>query len=125
MDSLAEQLNKMLALYGEKVTEEIKKDIKEVANETRVIIRNTSATKTGRYRRNWAVRKVLENANEIRMVVYNKSPTYRLTHLLEKGHKKSNHTGNVAPSPPGGHIKPAEEWAQQELEKRIEKAVKE
>lgn len=124
MDPFLKQLNDVLTLYGKQVTEAVKADAKEVANETRRKIRNEAPKRTGDYRKNWAVKKSFESANEIRYTVYNKAPTYRLTHLLEAGHEKSNHAGRVGPTPPGGHIKPAEEWAQREFEKRIEKAVK-
>ena len=56
----------------------------------------------------------------IRCVISQKSPTYRLTHLLEYGHKTRSGTRTKAQP----HIKPVEEWAEREAMKEIEKAVK-
>ena len=56
---------------------------------------------------------------KISVVVHNRE--YRLTHLLEHGHKARD--GSRAKAIP--HIAPVEEWAVSEAMKAIEKAVKE
>ena len=120
MDSLLKQLNNTLALYAKEVTEDIKADAKKVAYHAKGKIQKNSPSRSGRYKKNWAVKEAYESANEVRYVIYNKAPTYRLTHLLEKGHAKKN-GGRVRAYV---HIKPVEIWAQKEFEKRVEKAVK-
>lgn len=120
MDSLLKQLNNMLALYAKEVTEDIKADAKTTAYQAREKIKKNSPSRSGRYKKNWAVKKAYEDANEIRYVVYNKKPTYRLTHLLEKGHAKKN-GGRVRAYP---HIRPAELWARKEFVNLVKEAVK-
>lgn len=56
----------------------------------------------------------------IRCIVHQKSPHYRRTHLLEDGHK--SRSGRSVRAQP--HIRPVEEWAEREVLKAIEKAVK-
>lgn len=116
--SLKEQLSNILDVYAKDVTEQIKKDAEEVAKETVDKSKQDSPKRTGKYKRGWKVKKVFENANEVRYIVYN--TRYRLTHLLEKGHAKKD-GGRVAARV---HIRPAELWAQKEFMSRIEKAVK-
>ena len=52
-------------------------------------------------------------------MIYVKEPDYRLTHLLEKGHKSRN--GGMVKA--RKHIAPVEQWVQEEFEKRVREAV--
>ena len=119
MDSLLKQLNDMLVFYSQEVTEQIKKDAKTTAYHARGKIQKNSPSRSGRDKKNWAVKKASEDANEVRSVIYNKKPTYRLTHLLESGHAKKG-GGRVRAYP---HIRPAELWAQKEFVNLVKKAV--
>lgn len=114
---LAEQLNDALMLYSAEVTEQIKEEARDIAEETRIKIRDSSPQRTKKYRRGWKAKKVFENANEVRYRIYN--TRHQITHLLEKGHARKG-GGKVAPRI---HIRPAETWAQREFMKRIKKAV--
>ena len=119
MDSLLKKLNDTLALYSQKVTEQVKKDAKTTAYHAKGKIQKNSPRRSGRYKKNWAVKIAFEDANEVRYVIYNKKPTYRLTHLLESGHAKKD-GGRVRAYP---HIRPAELWAQKEFVNLVKKAV--
>ena len=89
--------------------------IKETATETVMKLRNTSPVKTGSYARGWKVGKrrgsdyIVHNATD-----------YQLTHLLENGHVIRNKKGTYGRAPAHKHIKPVEEWASDELPRRIE-----
>lgn len=113
-----EQLDGILVFYAKEVTEEIKLIAEEVAEKAKQRIKDSSPKRTAKYKRGWKVKKIFENANEVRYKIYN--TRYQLTHLLEKGHTKKG-GGRVAPRV---HIRPAEVWAQREFMKRVKKAVR-
>lgn len=117
--SLEQQLSDVLVLYSQEVTEQVKKDAKTTAYHAKGKIQKNAPSRSGRYKKNWAVKKAYEDANEVRYVIYNKKPTYRLTHLLESGHAKKG-GGRVRAYP---HIRPAELWAQKEFVNLVKKAV--
>lgn len=119
IDDLTKTVIKELESYSDRLTEDIKRDVKEVAAGCRDKIRQNSPVKTGDYRKGWSSRIAFENNQDIRMEVYNKT-NYQLTHLLEHGHAKTG--GGRVPGKP--HIKPAADWAEEQLVKKVEVSVK-
>lgn len=108
-------IERELSAYSQEVTENIKKEIKEVAKETVATLKSTSPRDTGEYARGWGYKVEFESEEDIRVrIKNNKKP--QLTHLLEYGHAKTN-GGRVEGKP---HIRPAE----QQAEKKLENAVK-
>jgi len=121
MDSLLIDINKVLAQYTSNVNMVIQSTIDTTARDAAQKLKAESARThgNGEYARNWAVKKERGSA-----VVYNKAPTYRLTHLLENGHdivRNGKKVGEYRPKEK--HIKPVEEWVQDELPKRLEEAL--
>ena len=121
MDSLLVDVNKVLAQYTSDVNMVIQSTIETTARDAAQKLRTESARThgAGEYAKNWAVKK-----ERGRAVVYNKAPTYRLTHLLENGHdiiRNGKKVGEYRPAEK--HIKPVEEWVQDELPKRLEEAL--
>lgn len=103
------------------ILDEVKKSCKcvlqtqslAVAKETVTKIRNASQRLTGSYARGWRVSKrggglVVHNATD-----------YQLTHLLENSHVIANGSGTYGRTTPIKHIEPAEQWASEELPRRI------
>lgn len=103
------------------ILDEVKKSCKgvletqslAVAKETVTKIRNASPRLTGSYARGWRVSKrggglVVHNATD-----------YQLTHLLENSHVIANGSGTYGRSTPIKHIEPAEQWASEELPRRV------
>lgn len=99
----------------DKSAEKLKKLIKEGAP-----VNKRKSKRRGTYKRSWTVK-----TDEDTFSVYIKricSPReYRLTHLLEKGHKAPRGGGFVKAQP---HIKPAAEKIKAEYVKGIENIVK-
>lgn len=103
------------------ILDEVKKSCKgvletqslAVAKETVTKIRNASPRLTGSYARGWRVSKRAGG-----LVVHN-ATDYQLTHLLENSHVIANGSGTYGRSTPIKHIEPAEQWASEELPRRI------
>lgn len=116
--NLEKDVKDLLSKYSQDVEKSTEEIIKEVAKEAAKKLRDTSPRKTGKYAKGWGVSmeggRITKTA-----IVYGKKNTYPLAHLLEHGHAKKG-GGRVAPIP---HIKPVEEWAVKETEKRLIKAV--
>ena len=117
--NLSVVLEKMLSEYTDEVRRGVKKDVHDVAIECRDEIKKKSPVDTGKYRAGWATRTAFESLYDIRMEVYNRSKP-ELTHLLENGHAKVN-GGRVSGRP---HIRPADEHAEEELDRRVKATVK-
>lgn len=110
--------------YTEEVQEEIKKVVKDVSEEAKKKVSDASPVnvrktkKRGSYKKGWRV-NVEEGNNFINAKVYNKTD-YQLTHLLENPHHKRN---GAMWYPKKQHIAPVNDWAQEEVEKEIIKAI--
>ena len=114
----------ILGDYADEVQEEIRKVVKEVAEEAKTKVSDNSPVnvrrtkKRGSYKKGWRV-QVEEGINFVNAKVHNKTD-YQLTHLLENPHAKRN--GEMW-YPKKQHISPVNDWAQEEVEKKITKAV--
>lgn len=111
-------MGKILAKYGDDVTEATRRLVKRAGNEARDRLKQTSPKDTGQYVEGWTTGQYTWTALGAEITVYNaKKPG--LAHLLENGHVKQN--GGRAPAKV--HIKPVEEEVGRELEENIRKAV--
>lgn len=105
--------------YSTDVQKNVETALKRVGEEARIKVKATSPKRTGKYQRGWKVD--FQNRNgHISCVVHQNGKNYRLTHLLEHGHKSRN-GGRVKAQP---HIAAVEEWAEREALKAITEAVK-
>ena len=92
-------------------------DSLEVAKETVQKLKNTSPRKAGDYAKGWKVSK--KRAKGLTTLIVHNATNYQLTHLLENGHDIVNKKGRYGVSRPIKHIGPAEEWASEELPRKI------
>lgn len=120
MDSLLVNINKVLAHYTSDVNMVIQSVVETTARDAAQKLRATSprAPGGGEYAKSWAVKK-----ERGRAVVYSRPPHYRLTHLLENGHDIVRDGKKIGHVDPQVHIKPVEEWTQEEIQKRLEEAL--
>lgn len=108
------QMADILDTVSKEVKGVLKTDSMQVAKETVQKLKNTSPVKNGSYARGWKVSK--QQGSDL--VVHN-ATDYQLTHLLENGHVIRNKKGTYGRTHPIKHIQPAEEWASEELPRKI------
>lgn len=119
-DKLSAEVAQILGQFEHGVSTALDEVSEEVAKEAVKKLKSVSPVGTGawkgHYARKWKAKKV-----DGKFVVYNEK--YQLTHLLENGHDVVSH-GKVAGHVPGKpHIKPVEEWVQEEVPKKLEEAI--
>lgn len=112
--SISVQMNELLDEVDREVQQSARQNIDGVAKEAVQKLRNTSPVKTGSYAKGWSAKK----QGEMDVVVHNRTD-YQLTHLLENGHVIRNKKGTYGRTPGIKHIAPVEEWASDELPRRI------
>ncbi len=117
---LEQDLRELFEGYSAEVAEEVGKAIKEVATESVKKLKQASPRRPGggEYAEGW--KKTVESGGLIvEATVHGGPKTYPLAHLLENGHAKRG-GGRTDPIV---HIKPVEEWAIEEVQKRIKEKV--
>ena len=112
--SVSVQMAELLDEIDKETRDSARKNVDRVAKEAVQKLRNTSPVKTGSYASGWGTKK----QGEMDVVVYNRTDA-SLTHLLENGHVIKNKKGTYGRAPAHKHIKPVEEWAIDELPRRI------
>lgn len=118
MSSSLTDINKVLSLYTKNVNTTMQSVFEITARDAANKLKQSSPKDKGQYARNWAVKKEAGKAT-----VYNKKPTYRLTHLLENGHDVVVNGVKVGHANPQVHIKPVDEWVQDEVMQRLQEAL--
>ena len=113
-ESVTAQMTELLDEVNKEIEQSAKTNIQLVARESVVKLKNTSPVKSGSYAKGWGVKK----QGDMDVVVHNRTD-YQLTHLLENGHVIRNKKGTYGRAPGIKHIKPVEEWAVDELPRRI------
>jgi hypothetical protein len=136
VDALASEIMSLLHEYANDVTSDMKKDIDSVARGTvkrikeKAPVRHDGRKKKyepGSYRDSWRSTIDEENSYRKSRIVYAGGHQYSLTHLLENGHRivRPDKTDTGRRTKPIAHIKPAEDWAVNELETRTIRRIKE
>ena len=112
--SVAAQMEELLDEINREVEDSAKSNMNAVAKESAQKLRNTSPKKSGSYAKGWSVKK----QGDMDVIVHNKTD-YQLTHLLENGHVVRNKKGTYGRTNGIKHIAPVEDWAVEELPRRI------
>ena len=119
IDDLAKEVMRGLDEYADVTTEQVKKAVRKAGNTVRKEIQQNAPKNTGDYAKSWVVKKVRESSHTLELVVHSKN-RYQLTHLLEFGHCLRN-GGRTRAMP---HIAPAEEKGIEQLEKMIDRDIR-
>ena len=117
--SLAAEVMKQLDDYAELTTEGMKKAVNDAGKTVKKEIQANAPVKSGKYAKSWTVKKTSESSTTLEVTVHSKNK-YQMAHLLEHGHAKRN-GGRTSAKP---HIAPAEEIGIEQLEKNIERCIK-
>ena len=122
IDDFADEIIKELKRYNDVTYEEMQDIAKSVAKEGSKKLKETSprgkGSRKGHYADGWSIKAVEKGNGKFGFVIHNRKKP-GLTHLLEKGHQLQN--GGRARAIP--HIKPVEEWCNEEYEKRLKKRL--
>ena len=119
ISGLADAVMEGLQEYADLATDSMKAAVRKAGNTVKTDIAANAPERTGKYAKSWRTKATKETANALEITVY--SPTrYMLAHLLEHGHAKRG-GGRVAAIP---HIAPAEQRGIEELERDIERSLR-
>lgn len=113
-NNLVNEIARALEDYSDEVTENLDQAKDEISKEAVSALKATSPNRSGDYAKNWSRKKT-----KYGWIVFNKDPTYRLTHLLEFGHMMRN-GGRTKAIP---HIEPVEQSVIEKFTSAAEKAV--
>jgi len=119
VDQLADAVAEILDEYAETTELGMKKAVRDAGNTVKKAISEGAPVKTGKYAKSWAVKTTKETANALEVTVHSRN-RYQLAHLLEHGHAKRN-GGRTRAIP---HIAPAEEKGMEQLERDIERSLR-
>ena len=123
-DDLDKTVTKILDEYQDATFDTVKEAVDSVSKKAARRLRTESPKRTGAYAKSWAVKKDRSTKQWFfKKIVYAESPQYRLTHLLEKGHKVVGAKNGRTWVDARPHIKNVEQEAIEELLDEIKKKV--
>ena len=126
--NLANALSEVLKEYGDECYTVLEEAANEVADEAVGKLQSVSHFAPGRhpsgeYSKDWTKDTIPTGRLKVKTIVHNEDH-YRLTHLLEKGHVSRNGTGRTFGRVPAyPHIAPVNEWANNELPRRVKEKL--
>lgn len=122
IDADFDKLTKEITNYGAEVLFALQEVTREVGEEAVAKLKSSSPRSKGKssyagghYATKWTTESDRMGKTDTTTVVYNKKPTYRLTHLLEHGWVARN--GRRVPG--REHIKPVDDWVQSEVVEKL------
>lgn len=119
-DKLAREIMRQMEEYTEEVKETTQDVAMNVSEKTVKKLRENSpkSKNGGTYAKNWT-----RTTDKYGMTVYNKSPTYRLAHLLEKGHQLKRGGRKIGEVRAYPHIEEVEQECIKEYVEELERRL--
>ena len=119
-DKLAREIMRQMEEYTEEVRETTQKvAIKASGKAAKKLRENSPKSKNGGdYAKNWT-----RTTDKYGITVYNKSPTYRLAHLLEKGHQLKRGGRKIGEVQAYPHIEEVEQESIKEYVEELERRL--
>ncbi len=118
-ENLAGEIRRQLRDYTDEVKKTVAETAKDVAERAAERLQEESPKRTGKYRKHWTV-----STDRSGVIVHQSGKSYRLTHLLEKGHALRHGGRKVGESPAYPHIGDVEKECVNEFVSRIERKIK-
>lgn len=119
-DKLAKEIMRQMKEYTEEVQETTQEVAREVSGKAVKMLKTESpkSKNGGTYAKNWT-REIERDG----ITVYNRKPSYRLTHLLEKGHQLKRGGRKIGSVPANPHIEEVEEKCIKEYAEELERRL--
>lgn len=119
-DKLTREIMRQIEEYTEEVKETTQKVAMEVSGKAAKKLRENSpkSKNGGTYAKNWT-----RTTGRSGITVYNKDPTYRLTHLLEKGHQLKRGGRKIGQVQAYPHIEEVEQKCVKEYVEELERRL--
>lgn len=125
-NNISKDLLAIMQQYTDDIRTQINEIVDDVGQEATAMLKSKAPKRKGKYRRSLTM-ELSNNNGKSSFTVYAKAPHYRLTHLLESGHKtrlKTGKYGNKSRTKSEPHFAPVQEWADKEALRRIEEAIR-
>lgn len=122
VDGIGDAMKQTFKKFGTVTTEDVSVAAKYAAKEALQTLRDTTPYKsrTGNYKRSFTAETAYRDTYSYGMRIGARGPYYRLTHLLEKGHRLRGGSGKTRSYP---HIAPAQEAADKAFEEKIKELI--
>lgn len=125
-NNISKDLLAIMQQYTDDIRTQINEIVDDVGHEATAMLKGKAPKRKGKYRRSLTMELSQKNGKSS-FTVYAKAPHYRLTHLLESGHKtrlKTGKYGNKSRTKSEQHFEPVQDWANKEAMRRIEEVFR-
>ena len=122
VDGIGDAMKQAFKKFGTVTTEDVSVAAKYAAKEALQTLRDTTPYKsrTGKYKRSFAAETAYRDTYSYGMRIGARGPYYRLTHLLEKGHRLRGGSGKTRSYP---HVAPAQAAADEAFEDKLKELI--
>lgn len=122
-DNLAGEIADLLTKYNDQVSIECKKVVDEISQEVMDEVKNHISWHDKDYSKSFALKTSFQDKRNKRNTWYVKPPNYRLTHLLEFGHRTRRIKNGKAYTEKYPHVKYGDEYLKNNFFNRMKEAM--